>query len=160
MAGLSYLRAFVINFVLLVPACPGWEIESKKATEVMAKPSWEQSMCKHRRTLFGQSLVFFSILCWLVSCAANPVTGRHELMLLSENDEARLGKKTDAQIAETYGLYRDPDLGAYIDTLGSGIAKHSHRSHLSFDFKVLDSSTVNAFAVPGGYVYVTRGILS
>jgi predicted Zn-dependent protease len=154
------VRIFCDSFCFFVPACTGQEIESKKATEVMAKPSSEQNMCKHQRTLFGQSLVLFSILCWLVSCAANPVTGRHELMLLSEDDESKLGRKTDAQIAETYGLYRDPDLGAYIETLGSGIAKHSHRSHLSFDFKVLDSSTVNAFAVPGGYVYLTRGILS
>jgi predicted Zn-dependent protease len=90
----------------------------------------------------------------------NPVTGEQELMLVSESDEIRLGRNTDGQIANTYGLYGDTDLGAYIQGLGQTIGKKSHRSHLSFDFKVLDSPVVNAFAVPGGYVYLTRGILS
>ncbi|MBN1841741.1 MAG: M48 family metalloprotease [Deltaproteobacteria bacterium] len=88
------------------------------------------------------------------------MTGQHELMLLSEPDEIRLGRKTDAQIAQTYGIYDDPDLMAYIEGLGQRIAGGSHRPHLSFEFKILDSPVVNAFAVPGGYIYVSRGILS
>ena len=94
------------------------------------------------------------------SCAVNPVTGEQELMLLSESEEVRLGRKTDVEIEKTYGLYKDPDLGEYVRDLGQRIAQQSHRSHLAYDFKVLDSFVVNAFAVPGGYVYLTRGILS
>jgi len=88
------------------------------------------------------------------------VTGERELMLLSESDEIRLGHQTDGQIVKSYGMYDDAGLGAYIEDLGQRIARESHRSHLSFHFKVLDSAVVNAFAVPGGYVYFTRGILS
>ena len=81
-------------------------------------------------------------------------------MLLSEPDEIRLGRKTDAQIAQTYGIYDDPDLMAYIEGLCQRIARGSHRPHLSFEFKILDSPVVNAFAVPGGYIYVSRGMFS
>lgn len=105
-------------------------------------------------------LVMSAILLWVVSCAVNPVTGQSELMLLSEPGEIQLGRKTDAQIARSYGLYKDRDLSSYIEILGQRIAKESHRSHLPFEFKVLDSPVVNAFAVPGGYVYLSRGILS
>jgi len=105
-------------------------------------------------------VILFGILLWVVSCATNPVTGEHELMLISEPDEIKLGRQTDAQIAQAYGLYDDPKLGAYVERLGQRIAKVSHRPQLPFEFKVLDSPVVNAFAVPGGYVYLTRGILS
>jgi predicted Zn-dependent protease len=106
--------------------------------------------------LFCLAVLFFSA----VSCAIDPVTGRRELMLLSESDEIRLGEKTDAQIVASYGTYEDAELKAYIDDLGQRIARESHRPALSFHFKILDSAVVNAFAVPGGYVYLTRGILS
>lgn len=103
-------------------------------------------------------------LCFIVigpvSCATNPVTGTQELMLLSESDELRLGKSADAQIAKAYGLYQDPALSAYIQSLGKRLAALSHRPDLTYHFRVLDSPVVNAFAVPGGYVYVTRGILA
>lgn len=115
-----------------------------------------------KRPLIIEPLVFvllLGILLSVLSCAANPVTGRQELMLLSEPDEIRLGRNTDAQIARTYGLYDDPDLTAYVNRTGRGIAQVSHRPYLSFEFKVLDTPVVNAFAVPGGFVYVTRGIL-
>ena len=80
--------------------------------------------------------------------------------MLSESDEIGLGDKTDGQIVKSYGMYDNAPLGAYIEDLGQRIAKVSHRSHLSFQFKILDSAVVNAFAVPGGYVYLSRGILS
>jgi predicted Zn-dependent protease len=105
-------------------------------------------------------MLLLAALFGAVSCAVNPVTGEQEIMLLSESDELRLGHKTDGEIEKTYGLYDDPGLKGYVLDLGKDIAQHSHRSHLAFDFKVLDSPVINAFAVPGGYVYVTRGILS
>jgi predicted Zn-dependent protease len=111
-------------------------------------------------TEYAIFLILFGVLFCVISCAANPVTGQRELMLLSEPDEIRLGRETDAQIAQTYGIYDDSDLTAYIDGLGQRIAKGSHRPHLSFEFKILDSPVINAFAVPGGYVYMSRGILT
>ncbi|OEU78343.1 MAG: hypothetical protein BA865_08250 [Desulfobacterales bacterium S5133MH4] len=96
----------------------------------------------------------------MLSCAVNPVTGQHELMLLSESDEIRLGNKTNVQVTETYGIYDDPPLAAYIEHIGQRMASVSHRPSLPFEFQILDSAVVNAFAVPGGYVYLTRGVLS
>jgi predicted Zn-dependent protease len=119
-----------------------------------------QLMKKHRIIQHSVFLFLFGILLCIISCATNPVTGQQEFMLLSKSDEIRLGRKTDAQIARNYGLYDDPDLTAYIDRIGQRIAKGSHRPDLSFQFRVLDSPVVNAFAAPGGFVYVTRGILS
>jgi predicted Zn-dependent protease len=104
------------------------------------------------------STVFAGLL--LNGCAVNPVSGRQEFMLVSESDEIRLGKATDSEIARTYGLYQDDALQAYLEALGQQLARKSHRPELPFRFKVLDSAVVNAFAVPGGYVYVTRGILA
>lgn len=94
-----------------------------------------------------------------VSCAVNPVTGEREFMLLSQSDEVALGKETHPQILRTYGRYADPELEAYVATLGRTMAKLSDRPDLEYAFHVLDSPVVNAFAVPGGYVYLTRGIL-
>jgi len=117
-------------------------------------------MKKRQITEYAICLILFGILWWVLSCAANPVTGQRELMLLSEEGEVRLGQKTDAQVVETYGAYDDSELTDYIDSLCQRMAKRSHRPRLPFTFKILDTPVVNAFAVPGGYVYLTRGILS
>lgn len=100
------------------------------------------------------------LVLWLGSCAVNPVSGQRELMLLSEADEIKLGNQTDAQVVQGYGIYDDQKLNAYGNDLCQRLAKLSHRSNLSYQFKILDSPVVNAFAVPGGYIYFTRGIMA
>ncbi|HNW60438.1 MAG TPA: M48 family metalloprotease [bacterium] len=97
---------------------------------------------------------------WLIACAVNPVTGKRQLMLISESDEIALGKQSDAEVIATYGIYTDAALNAYVNTIGQKMGKLSHRPNLEYSFKVLDTDVVNAFACPGGYVYVTRGILA
>lgn len=94
------------------------------------------------------------------SCATNPVTGEQELMLMTESQEIAMGAETHQSILATYGAYNDPALQQYLDGIGQRMAKLSHRPHLSWTFTVLDSPVINAFAVPGGYVYVTRGTLA
>jgi len=94
------------------------------------------------------------------ACAVNPVTGERELMLYSESQEIELGKQTDAEVAATYGVYQDEALRAYVGKLGQALAAQGQRPGLPWRFTVLDSPVVNAFAVPGGSVYVTRGILA
>ena len=94
------------------------------------------------------------------ACAVNPVTGKREFMLLSESDEIQLGNTTDKSIVEMYGIYDDADLRRYISDRGNKMVAISHRPNLKFEFKVMDSPVINAFAVPGGYVYITRGILA
>jgi len=94
------------------------------------------------------------------SCAMNPVSGGPELMLLSESDEIQLGKQTDVQVRKQYGVYEDQKLNAYLNDMGQRLAGVSHRPNLPYKFEIVDASAVNAFAVPGGYVYFTRGILA
>jgi predicted Zn-dependent protease len=81
-------------------------------------------------------------------------------MLLSDEDEVRMGQETDPEITAMYGIYDDVALVTYIDNLGQQLAKISHRPQLTYTFNVMDSPVINAFAVPGGYVYLTRGILA
>jgi len=95
-----------------------------------------------------------------VSCAVNPVTGKKELSLISEKQEIAMGQQTDEEIRTQYGIYEDARLSAYVATAGQAIAKRTHRPNLVYHFAVLDTPVVNAFAAPGGYIYVTRGILA
>ncbi len=106
------------------------------------------------------SILCFSLLLFTVSCAVNPVTGKRELSLVSESDEIALGKQTDAEIRAQYGVYDDPALLAYVQKVGQNMTSHTHRPHLTYHFAILDTPVVNAFAVPGGYIYLTRGILA
>ncbi|MGB7297448.1 MAG: M48 family metalloprotease [Candidatus Aminicenantales bacterium] len=103
--------------------------------------------------------VFILVIC-LMGCAVNPVTGKKELSLISESQELALGKQTDAEIRQQYGIYGDADLNAYVQSIGQALVPHTHRPQLACQFAVLDTPVVNAFAVPGGYVYVTRGIMA
>jgi predicted Zn-dependent protease len=95
----------------------------------------------------------------LVACATNPATGKRILNILSENEEVAIGKQSDAQIREEMGVYGDQDWQTYVNTVGQTMAKASHRANLPWTFTVVDASAINAFALPGGYIYVTRGIL-
>ena len=95
-----------------------------------------------------------------LSCATNPVTGKKEFMLVTEQDETALGKQADQEISQTYGIYESPALSNYVNQLGQSISRVTQRPNLEYHFQVLDTPTVNAFAGPGGYVYVTRGILA
>ena len=94
------------------------------------------------------------------ACASNPVTGRREVSLISEADEIALGQQGDAEIRRQMGVYGDEDLQRYVSGIGERIASVSHRPALPWTFTVIDDPAVNAFALPGGYVYVTRGLLS
>ncbi len=96
----------------------------------------------------------------ILSCATNPVTGKKQLMLLSNQEEIKLGEQSDGDIVNMYGLYNDPELSRYIKDLGMRMARISHRPDLPYEFRLLDSPVINAFAVPGGFVYITRGIMA
>ncbi|HSH19532.1 MAG TPA: M48 family metalloprotease, partial [Draconibacterium sp.] len=71
-----------------------------------------------------------------------------------------LGAQYDPSVVSTFGVYDSPELLSFISEKGIEIGKISHRPNLNFHFRILDSPVVNAFAVPGGYVYFTRGILA
>lgn len=71
-----------------------------------------------------------------------------------------MGREADPQITAQLGLVDDPELQRYVSDLGQGLAAVSERPDLPWSFKVVDDPTVNAFALPGGFIYVTRGILA
>jgi len=96
----------------------------------------------------------------IAGCVRNPATGKSELMLVSESQEIQLGQQADSEVIQSIGLYPDPALQSYVSDLGKKLAATSERPNLPWTFRVVDDPAVNAFAIPGGFVYVTRGILS
>jgi predicted Zn-dependent protease len=95
-----------------------------------------------------------------IACATNPATGKKQLMLVSEAQEVAMGKEADQEAVAAYGLYDDPEIQAYVNGLGQRLAAKSERPSLPWGFKVVDDAAVNAFALPGGDIYVTRGIMA
>ena len=104
-------------------------------------------------------LVFLAFVA-LAGCATNPVTGGKNFVLMSEQEEVALGQQYHPQIVSQHGLYPDAELQEYVNRVGQELAKASHRPHLEYHFTVLDDDIVNAFALPGGYIYITRGMLA
>lgn len=105
---------------------------------------------------------FFALffLCHALSCAVNPVTGKKQIILMSEDQEKAMGLQSDPEVIASFGAYNDQKLQDFITLKGKEMGSISHRPNLDYQFKVLDSPVVNAFAVPGGYVYFTRGIMA
>ena len=99
-------------------------------------------------------------LCVATACATNPVTGERELSLMSEQQEVQLGQQYDVEVRQQMGLYEDPELQRYVEQIGMQLARASHRPELPWHFAVVDVPAVNAFALPGGYIYMTRGIMA
>jgi predicted Zn-dependent protease len=109
----------------------------------------------HRRLGTGGLL-----LCAAAACATNPVTGRRELSLISESQEVAMGLEAAKEASQQMGVYPDSQLQAYVASLGQPIARSSERPGLPWSFTVIDDPVVNAFALPGGPIFVTRGILA
>lgn len=104
-------------------------------------------------------LVVFALLS-LAGCAVNPATGRTDFVMMSEQQEIELGSSYAREIAKQYPRYADDKLQAYVQRIGERVARHGHRSHLSYSFTVVDSPEVNAFAIPGGHIYIHRGLMA
>ena len=109
------------------------------------------------------SLAAFAVLALAVyACAVNPVTGRSELALVSfsPEEEVALGAKAyGPAVQQQGGFYRDPALEEYVQSVGMRLARASHRPDLSYRYRVLNSSVPNAFALPGGFIVINRGLL-
>jgi predicted Zn-dependent protease len=96
----------------------------------------------------------------LASCARNPVTGKNELALVSEGQEIQMGQQAAQEVAQTIGFVDDPGLQSYVAGIGKRMAAKSERPDLPWEFHVVNDAAVNAFALPGGFIYVTRGLLA
>ena len=96
----------------------------------------------------------------LTSCAVNPATGGPNLVLMSESREKEIGAEEHAKVLASQPVYQDADLLAYVTEVGNRIAAVSHRPNLGYTYTIIDSPSINAMALPGGYVYVNRGLLT
>jgi predicted Zn-dependent protease len=94
------------------------------------------------------------------NCARNPVTGKSELSLISESQEIQMGKQASQEVAQSIGLYNDEKVQRYVADLGKRMAANSERPNLPWEFHVVDDAAVNAFALPGGFIYITRGLMA
>ena len=81
-------------------------------------------------------------------------------MLVSEDEEIAMGKQSDPAIVEQMGVYADSTWQRYISDVGHRLAAKGERPQLPWTFRVIDDPVVNAFALPGGFIYITRGILA
>src|SRR5918992_4283677 len=106
-----------------------------------------------------EAAVAAALLALVTACATNPVTGKREISLMSEGQEIAIGQENHPQILREMGQYNDPELQRYVSDIGLKLAKTSERPNLPWRFTVVDQPVVNAFAVPGGFIYITRGIL-
>lgn len=96
----------------------------------------------------------------LTNCAQNPVSGRANFVTMSEAQEVQTGRQEDVKVRQEYGVYDNKALQQYVNEVGQRLGKASHRPQLQYTYVVVDSPEINAFALPGGYIYVTRGILA
>jgi len=96
----------------------------------------------------------------LANCATNPVSGNPNFVTMSESQEIQVGRSEDPKVRQEYGAYDNAALQQYVNEVGQRLARASHRPNLDYHFLVVDSPEVNAFALPGGYIYITRGILA
>lgn len=107
-----------------------------------------------------KKILFALTACALLGgCATNPVTGKRELRIFSDKEEIGLGANTRDSVFKQYGRYNDAALEAYVAGVGQKMAAVCDRRGLPYSFYVLDTDMVNAFAAPGGYIFVTKGIL-
>lgn len=110
-----------------------------------------------------RTIQLFAVAVLLVStthCSMNPATGQRQLALMSEAQEVQIGRQEDRKIEAELGLYLDPQWQRYVSEIGQRMAALSERPDLPWEFHVVDDPAVNAFALPGGFIYVTRGILA
>lgn len=117
------------------------------------------------RLLAGAGYILFLLCAFLIFCAAgcatmyNPATGQEEFILISTEEEIQIGRQVAAEIQQKYPIYRDQRLNERINSIGQKIAAVNDRKDLPYYFIILDDDEINAFTVPGGYVYVFRGLV-
>ena len=105
-------------------------------------------------------VVCVMLLSFVAGCATNPVTGKSELQILGPDWEANAGLQAAQEVDKEFaGSDINPQLQSYVDSVGQKIAAVSHTPELNFSFKVVDHNSVNAFALPGGYIFITTGML-
>jgi predicted Zn-dependent protease len=114
-----------------------------------------------KRRLSSNFVLATLLLCAAIlqGCAVNPATGQGNLVMMSERRELEIGREEHEKVMASMRVVEDSALTAYVNEVGQRVAAGSHRPDLSYTFTVIDSPEINAFALPGGYVYINRGLL-
>ena len=112
------------------------------------------------KSIFATAAGAVLLVLTLTDCAQNPVTGNPNFVTMSESQEVQTGRQEDLKVRQEYGVYDNKALQQYVNEVGQRLGRASHRPGLQYSFAVVDSPEINAFALPGGYVYITRGILA
>ena len=120
---------------------------------------WRLMIMPNKKRIRRPLFVLLSLLV-LSGCARNPVTGKRQIVLISESQEIAYGREAHPEVLGQFGRVEDSDLQGYFNQIGQKLAVLSHRPELEWHFNVVDSPIVNAFALPGGYIYFTREILA
>ena len=107
-----------------------------------------------------ESLKLFFLIGMITSCSVNPVSGNRDFVLMSEDQEISMGQKYSAQVLKQVPAYKDQKLQNYVQNIGESLSEKSHRPNLIYRFVVLDNPDINAFALPGGYIFINRGLLA
>lgn len=106
------------------------------------------------------ALVLAAVLPWLAcTTAVNPATGRREVVLMTPEDEQRIGDQARREIQSSLGLVRDEELVAYVQEIGDRLAQFSPRRDVQYTFSIVELDEPNAFALPGGHIFVSRGLM-
>lgn len=111
------------------------------------------------KSLISTTLLL-SVIGFTTSCAVNPVSGKKNFVMMSESQEVSLGASQHKQVLKRYKPYNNAALQAYVENIGQQLAKHSHRNNIKYKFTVVDDPSINAFALPGGYIYITTGLMA
>ena len=106
-----------------------------------------------------KTLIIIAVALLLTACARNPVSGNYALNFYSEAEEIKMGKEYHPELVKAYGEYKDPALHAYVQDIVTRLSDVSHRPNLDYRVTILDTPEINAFAIPGGRVYICRGLL-
>ncbi len=137
------------------------ECRESSSCVVLCQPARSRgAKSRGRGGIYSGWCILLVVTLLLSACALNPVTGQSELMLLGESEEIAMGRQTAAAVVKEYGVYPDEVLQRYVAGIARPMALASHRPGLPWQFQVMDSPVVNAFAAPGGQIFVTRGLLA
>lgn len=123
-------------------------------------PFMEEKVKRTRSRWLTRMVAPATVLSFAVGCATNPVTGRRELSLIPESQEVQMGREASQNDLRRVGALASPDAQALVRRIGTAMAATSERPNLPWEFHVLDDAAVNAFAYPGGFIFVTRGLMT
>lgn len=157
--------------VLMDARLPNGTVGPVTAAPAAARPQPRPPRREHRRVIrrarrkpcnvfqfIVARVCFVSIA--VAGCATNPATGEQQLSLISKAQEIQLGRQSAQQVQQTLGFVEDSGLQNYVARIGHQLAVSSERPDLPWEFHVVDDPTPNAFALPGGFIYITRGMVN